>query len=157
MSATQISTVEDEFNVDVISCPAPRDPAVQPKKPINRGEQHYVNDSDYTLMKSKIEAVLALSAQSDCRNLVLGAFGCGGFHNPIRDVAEILRNALRGNDWVADGLENVIIAIPPTTPAWPVFLSEFEQDYGATDGPKITIDDAGDLTSDLDFKCACLP
>jgi len=49
----------------------------------------------YTIcMKRKIKILLNAALYAKCENVVLGAWGCGAFHNPPRDVAECFRDVL---------------------------------------------------------------
>jgi uncharacterized protein (TIGR02452 family) len=42
----------------------------------------------------KIELMLAAAAANGCKALVLGAFGCGAYHNPPNDIASIFKEVL---------------------------------------------------------------
>lgn len=48
-----------------------------------------------TGMKKKIKVLLNAALYAKCENVVLGAWGCGAFHNPPREVAECFRDVLR--------------------------------------------------------------
>ena len=46
-------------------------------------------------VKNKIRTVFRIACDQGQRNLVLGALGCGAFHNPPKHVAELFREVLR--------------------------------------------------------------
>ena len=50
-------------------------------------------------MKSKIYSLLAAAVLHEQRHLVLCAFGCGAFHNPVEEVAELFRRILVDERW----------------------------------------------------------
>ncbi|KAK0451944.1 hypothetical protein EV421DRAFT_2076023 [Armillaria borealis] len=76
--------------VDVISSAAVRGPEIDD----NTGG--YAYDADRDLMREKIKVVLRAAVAQNCRRLVLGAFGCGAFGNPPREVAQLFRRVLLG-------------------------------------------------------------
>ncbi|KAK0194581.1 hypothetical protein F5146DRAFT_1036578 [Armillaria mellea] len=76
--------------VDVISAAAVRGPEIDD----NTGG--YAYDADRDLMREKIKVVLCAAAAQNCRRLVLGAFGCGAFGNPPREVAQLFHRVLLG-------------------------------------------------------------
>ncbi|KAK0224057.1 hypothetical protein IW262DRAFT_871322 [Armillaria fumosa] len=76
--------------VDVISAAAVRGPEIDD----NTGG--YAYDADRDLMREKIKVVLRAAVARNCRRLVLGAFGCGAFGNPPREVAQLFHRVLQG-------------------------------------------------------------
>mgnify|MGYP002141701870 CR=1 FL=1 len=77
---------DHEFPCAAISCAAIR-------KPDLRADGHY-RQKHATLMENKILAILKVAIMNDIDNLVLGAFGCGAFCNPVNDVAAIFKKIL---------------------------------------------------------------
>lgn len=67
--------------VSVISIAAISDPSIA-----TNGSYRYKHDKD--IMKYKIRLMLRIAAKHGHRSLVLGALGCGAFHNPPKDVAK---------------------------------------------------------------------
>ena len=67
--------------------------------------------ADYELMKNKVRMVLETFEYHNCTHIVLGAWGCGAFNNPPKQVADIFLNVLQ--DFC---FEHVLFAI--LTP-WP--------------------------------------
>jgi uncharacterized protein (TIGR02452 family) len=55
----------------------------------------YASDYDRQLMSEKIEAIFKVAIMNGHDSLVLGALGCGVFHNPPEAVASIFRNMIR--------------------------------------------------------------
>ena len=47
-------------------------------------------------LKTRIELALQMAAEHNQRALVLGAFGCGVFRNPVAEVARLFHDALAG-------------------------------------------------------------
>lgn len=45
-------------------------------------------------VKNKIRTIFRIACDNDQRNLILGALGCGAFHNPPKHVAELFREVL---------------------------------------------------------------
>ncbi|KAK0498960.1 hypothetical protein EDD18DRAFT_1154654 [Armillaria luteobubalina] len=76
--------------IDVISAAAVRGPEIDD----NTGS--YAYDADRDLMRAKIKVVLRAAVAQNCRRLVLGAFGCGAFGNPPREVAQLFHRVLLG-------------------------------------------------------------
>jgi uncharacterized protein (TIGR02452 family) len=81
----------DTFVVSMIACAALRSPPLTPN-----GE--YQNPSDRVLMKHKITQIFQVAYHYKIDTLVLGALGCGAFHNPPRAVAEIFNEVLHTYD-----------------------------------------------------------
>lgn len=50
---------------------------------------------DYDLLKNKVRMVLEIFEHHEIDHVVLGAWGCGAFRNPPRQVAEIFRETLK--------------------------------------------------------------
>lgn len=71
-----------EVKVSMIACAALRNPQLYAGK---------YSANDYQIMSDKIESLFMLSIIKKHDALVLGAFGCGAFHNPPIEVAGIFR------------------------------------------------------------------
>lgn len=70
--------------------------AVQPNRPAL--EYRYANDSDRTLVEAKMRAVLRMAELNRVDGLVLGAWGCGAYGNPVGEVARAWRKVLTERD-----------------------------------------------------------
>ncbi|RVX69292.1 hypothetical protein B0A52_06885 [Exophiala mesophila] len=124
---------EEQFYVDVISAAAPRHPEVEVS---NDGVQNYSDPKDEEMMALKIKYIMRTAAKMSATHVVLGALGCGAYHNPIKKVASIMRRVLLGTprskgpeeDWEAAGIKEVVFAILDETreqTVWNGFVEEF--------------------------------
>ncbi len=80
------------LSVDVISTAAP-----DLRRPRSIDDTGYVNLTDDELMElqtKRIRRILSIAAGEGNEVVVLGAFGCGAFHNPPRVVAEAFRKVI---------------------------------------------------------------
>ena len=105
--------------IDVISAGMLRFPDLEG----GEEEEKRLNTKDRRLVEAKMRAVLRIACARGVRRIVLGAWGCGAYGNPVRDVAEAWRTVLlpqpdgkkRGKNssgpetW--NGLQEVIFAI----------------------------------------------
>lgn len=73
------------FVVDFLACPALRNP-----KTINGGTE-FKHEADYYLMEQRIELIYKIGCAKGHDSLILGALGCGAFHNPVQSVAQIFK------------------------------------------------------------------
>lgn len=124
---------EDRFYVDVISVAAPRHPELDIS---NDGAQSYSDPNDEEMMALKIKFIMRAAVSKSASHVILGALGCGAYHNPIKKVASIMRRILLGNrrgkgpeeDWSAAGIKKVVFAILDETKeqtVWNGFVEEF--------------------------------
>lgn len=61
-------------------------------------------------VKNKIRTIFRIAIDNHQSNLVLGALGCGAFHNPPRHVAELFRDVLSEKEFVG-AFENICFAV----------------------------------------------
>ena len=113
--------MEPWFQVDVLTSAAPYiDP--DKKKPVS-------NDKLQAVLTGRIRNILEVAAAQDADILVLGAFGCGVFHNPADLVADIFRKLLISGQY-GRYFRKVLFAIPdrPGNPNFRVFEKAFGLD-----------------------------
>lgn len=103
--------LEEPFTVSVITLPAPN----------RRGAAMFASKKliGETITR-RIRIMLHIAANHGCRNLVLGAWGCGAFGNSPTDVSEYFKTVLIGEKY-GMCFDRVVFAI-----------------YGKTDGRNIT-------------------
>ncbi|KAJ7757004.1 hypothetical protein B0H16DRAFT_1314554 [Mycena metata] len=89
--STNVNPTSEWWFVDVISCAAVRGPDVDE-------HEHYTDAAQRDLMREKIKCIFRAAVAKGCRQVVLGAFGCGAFGNPPTEVAQLFRRVLLGRD-----------------------------------------------------------
>lgn len=57
-------------------------------------DDDYVFMADKELMASKIESIFKLAVMKNHRNIILGALGCGAYHNPVNPVVSMFKDVL---------------------------------------------------------------
>ena len=55
---------------------------------------YLLKDTEYELTYKKLKNVFKMAIQNKCKNLLLGAYGCGAFHNPPVSIAEIFNKLI---------------------------------------------------------------
>jgi uncharacterized protein (TIGR02452 family) len=91
----QILSKQERFFVDVITAAMLRLPDTIQKD----GKHEYANDKDREIVVRKIRAVLRILQIKGTEAVVLGAWGCGAYGNPVREIARAWQRALkRGGD-----------------------------------------------------------
>jgi len=93
---------DDWFRVDVITCAAPYYD-IENKKPVTQEKLEQV-------FRERITNILEAAIANDVDYLILGAFGCGAFHNPPELVASVFRELLIA-DRYAHYFKKVMFAI----------------------------------------------
>lgn len=132
---------EDEmWYLDIVTCAAVKKPALKGGR--NGEDEDYADPQDEARMVSKVKYIMRACAKMGCSVVVLGAWGCGAYHNPVKKVAKIMRNCLVGggqgseDDWAAAGIEEVVFAIFDETPQKKV-LGGFVDEFKNLDGVAI--------------------
>ena len=88
-------------------------------------------DRHRDLVLRKMKAVLRIAQRKGVQKLILGAWGCGAYGNPVREIAKIWRKVIAGaprqrrpNAERWEGINEIIFAIPDRT-----MLREFENAF----------------------------
>lgn len=158
----------DRFFVDVISAGMLRFPDVRGRAD-DRSEGCSCGvsycDRDRELVTRKMKAVLRMAQSKGSETLILGAWGCGAYGNPVKEVAKIWRKVIVGSNrdrrrnagerW--EGIKEIIFAIPDRT-----MLREFERcfsdvlTYETASPPSEEVDETteSDETNELISKIA---
>ncbi|KAI3319532.1 hypothetical protein HD806DRAFT_525514 [Xylariaceae sp. AK1471] len=82
-----ILSKNDRWFVDVVSAAMLRLPEIEE-------DGRYASAADRELVQRKMRAVLRVFAAKGCTRVVLGAWGCGAYGNPVSEVAEAWRRVL---------------------------------------------------------------
>ena len=92
---------DDYYNVDVITCAAP----------FFSGSGYIIPNGDLKyLLKRRIKNIFEVAIENDVDVLVLGAFGCGAFHNPPEIVADAFKECLNESRYLCV-FDEVVFAI----------------------------------------------
>ncbi|KAI9814392.1 MAG: hypothetical protein M1827_003248 [Pycnora praestabilis] len=91
--------------VSAVSVAALRDP------PTTDGGTKYGRERDRKAMLSKMRMVLRIAAFNGHRRLVLGALGCGAFHNPREEVVQCWKDVFMEREFEGGWWENVTFAV----------------------------------------------
>lgn len=142
--------------VDVVSAGMLRFPELHGEE----GERKRLTKKDKELVEKKMRSVLRIATAKGVKSLVLGAWGCGAYGNPLQDIAEAWRRVLEGDSgskdkrrskpepletW--DAIEEVVFAISNAKMA-----NEFAQSYrtgmGVEPGPQARPKDDSEMETD---------
>jgi uncharacterized protein (TIGR02452 family) len=77
--------------ISMLALPAIRNPQIY----IENGIYYYTNSEDYDLMSKKIESIFLIGIHEKKEVLILGALGCGAYHNPVDAVLEIFQKMIK--------------------------------------------------------------
>jgi hypothetical protein len=80
----------ERWFVDVVTCAALRGPEVDWEREGGR----YVGGKDREVMRAKMRLVMGVCKRKGAKRVVLGAWGCGAYGNPVGEVAEGWRGLL---------------------------------------------------------------
>ncbi|KAL1585311.1 hypothetical protein WHR41_05806 [Cladosporium halotolerans] len=92
--AERVLEKRERWFVDVLSAAALRFPAIEVDEGTGRGR--YASAGDREAMVEKMRGVMRIFAARGVRSVVLGAWGCGAFGNPVGEVAGAWRRVLCG-------------------------------------------------------------
>ncbi|KAJ4990129.1 hypothetical protein SVAN01_04410 [Stagonosporopsis vannaccii] len=148
--------VGERYWVDVISAGMLRFPDLEGED----DEVKRLGKKDREIMERKMRAVLRIAATRKVKRLILGAWGCGAYGNPVLDVAQAWSRVLSGAAGVGrkkgkvglgeiwPDLEDVVFAIPNHNMAKD-FADAFGDGIEVEEGPrKFVEDDEGDDEED---------
>lgn len=86
--------LDEPWKVNMIAVPAMN----RPRTVSLGGELHIVPDL-IKGVKNKMRTILRIAAMNRQDTLVLGAFGCGAFHNPPRHTAELFKEVIEETEF----------------------------------------------------------
>lgn len=145
----------DRFFIDVITSGMTRFPDVSGKSE-RRSEGCSCGvsycDQDRDLVTRKMKAVLRMAQAKGAERVVLGAWGCGAYGNPVKEVAKIWRKVIAGSprqrrpnteQW--DGIKEIIFAIPDRT-----MIRDFERAFEGVLAPADNISPSEPVETNTD-------
>lgn len=132
----------ERYWIDVITAGMLRFPELEGEE----GEEKKLAKKDREAVEKKMRGVLRIACQKGVKKIVLGAWGCGAYGNPVKDIARAWRNVLDGvgpgqkkgkNSGEAEtwnSIEDVVFAIPNKKMARE-FATEFDGGIEVEAGP----------------------
>ena len=81
--------IDEPWQVNFIAVAAHRNP-----KTVNVDGQTRLAPAEEQVMYNKVRTILRIAVRNGQQTLVLGALGCGAFHNPPKHVAQIFKAVL---------------------------------------------------------------
>ena len=115
--------IEDPYCVDVITCAAP----------FFSGSGYILPNGDLQhLFEKRIRNILEAAIEHEVDVLILGAFGCGAFHNPPEIVADAFREVLL-DDRYRKSFDQIIFAVKRTNAICPN-IEAFAKNFSAFPG-----------------------
>jgi uncharacterized protein (TIGR02452 family) len=125
----------ERFFVDVISAAMIRFPETNSARIAEKEEAEggcscgvSYCDRDRELVTHKMRGVLRMAQTRGAEKLILGAWGCGAYGNPVREVAKIWKRVILGTTRKAEswpGIKEIVFAITDRSQ-----LKEFEKCFG---------------------------
>ncbi|ROT38008.1 hypothetical protein SODALDRAFT_278423 [Sodiomyces alkalinus F11] len=91
-AAVDVLDKKDRWFVDCVSAAMPRNPDTEADP--SSGRRRYVRDKDRQLVLDKMKMVMRVCRVKGVRRVVLGAWGCGAYGNPVGEVAAAWRKVL---------------------------------------------------------------
>ncbi|KAK4539342.1 hypothetical protein LTR36_000773 [Oleoguttula mirabilis] len=113
-------------------------------------------DRDRELVTRKMKAVLRMAELKGIEKLVLGAWGCGAYGNPVKEIAKIWRKVIVGStrqrrpnaeQW--EGIKEIVFAIPDRT-----MLREFQHAFADVLTTDLTSSPPASDTEDVEAGAA---
>lgn len=135
--------VETTYNVDVITCAAP----------FFSGSGYMLPNGDLQyLFEKRIRNILEVAIDNEVDVLILGAFGCGAFHNPPDIVADAFREVLL-TDRYRKSFEQIVFAVKRTNIVCPN-IEAFEKNFSTF--PELNVQGREKLHREkLKWECRC--
>lgn len=109
----------DRWFVDCVSAGMLRFPSISVDE--NTGRGSYSSSKDREVVIEKMRAVMRIFQSKSVKKVVLGAWGCGAYGNPVGEIAAAWRKVLlggrqaqrskKGRKEIWTGIENVVFAI----------------------------------------------
>jgi uncharacterized protein (TIGR02452 family) len=102
----------DRWFVDCVTSAMLRQPDTEPG--VDGTPARYAQESDRDLVMQKMRHVMAIFRLKDAKKIVLGAWGCGAYGNPVDEVSAAWKHVLLGGkqpNLDDSGIEEIVFAI----------------------------------------------
>jgi len=131
---------------DIVTAAMLRQPEVQ----LQDDEEVYANEADRDLVRRKMRLVMLVFGKvARAKKVVLGAWGCGAYGNPVDEVARAWRDVLTGVREGWEDVEEVVFAVKERGMA-DRFAEAFGESLLREDDPLEEEDDGNDDDDDDD-------
>ncbi|OAP60818.1 hypothetical protein AYL99_05820 [Fonsecaea erecta] len=99
--------------ISVVSAAAVFQPSLgsNPAQPNQDASKFYARREDREMMRDKMRVILRTAIRNRHRKIVLGAFGCGAFQNPPKEVARLWSEVFREIEFSSGWWEDVVFAV----------------------------------------------
>ena len=99
--------------VSALSVAAIRRPRLSDAQVLGGGDkrQVFADGTDRALTKKKMRLSLRMAAARGHDRLVLGALGCGAFHNPVKEVADCWKEVLEEDEFGGGWWREMVFAV----------------------------------------------
>lgn len=126
---------QDQYYCSVLSVSAIKNPDLVKIDGKDGEEEVYAYDEDRDVMMAKIRGLFDVVREKGITHLVLGALGCGAYHNPPKQVARLFARVINGDrkhKGVEGGiLQEIVFAIFDEGENLNAFRGEFGQKLDA--------------------------
>lgn len=112
----------EPYNVSFVTAPAVNTGIVRSR------ERHITQSHIDSVMKKRIERILAVALYNGHKHIVLGAFGCGVFRNSPRSVARYFDEILNRNLRFKNKFKKVVFAVLDSSDEKRI-ISPFEENF----------------------------
>jgi hypothetical protein len=144
----------DRFYVDAVSAGMLRFPEVitrtkrkESDVATNEGEESegeeekvYANDKDREVALNKIRAVMRVLQAKRAERVVLGAWGCGAYANPVREIVAAWKKVLLGNPKKSKGKTKTVDWSPVKEIVFAIKDAKMAEEFAASWGSGIEFD-----------------
>lgn len=96
--------------ISVVSAAAVYKPSLK-ANPHENSDDLYAKSTDRDLMAEKMRIILRTAIRNRHRKIVLGAFGCGVFRNPIKAACHLWEQVLQEQEFSGGWWEEVVFAV----------------------------------------------
>lgn len=94
--------LENTFKTNFVAVAALRNPMLY-------GNGH-LESTEYRITKRRLQTIFDIAIINGHRTLILGAIGCGAFHNPPHDIAQIFKELIEAKPY-SDYFEQIFFSI----------------------------------------------
>lgn len=103
---TDVNIYEHDRKITILTCPALAGPRVRDDMR-DIDISYFIHDEDRNNMESRINLICQIASRMNVQTLILGAWGCGVFCNPVWELCLLWKKYIEAYE-----IPNVVFAIP---------------------------------------------